>query len=69
MHREPMPIARWWFQGAILTYVVGFTVLGVLAYLVYRDQPPLPTKVIASDTILFTRDDVLGGSACFSATG
>jgi nitric oxide reductase subunit B len=69
MHREPMPIARWWFQGAILTYVVGFTVLGVLAYLVYRDQPPLPTKVIASDTILFTRDDVLGGMRVFQRYG
>jgi nitric oxide reductase subunit B len=59
MDREPMPIARGWFQGAILTYLVGFTVLGVLAYLVYRDQPPLPTKVVASDKILFTRDDVI----------
>ena len=63
------PIARWWFQGAILTYLVGFTVLGVLAYLVYRDQPPLPTKVIASDTILFTRDDVLGGMHVFQRCG
>src|SRR6266545_2966661 len=69
MRREPMPISRWWFQGAILTYVVGFTVLGVLAYLVYRDQPPLPTTVVASDTILFTRDDVLGGMHVFQRYG
>ena len=69
MHREPMPISSWWFQGAILTYLVGFTVLGVLAYLVYRDQPPLPTKVVASDKILFTRDDVLGGMNVFQRYG
>jgi nitric oxide reductase subunit B len=69
MHREPMPISSWWFQGAILTYVVGFTVLGVLAYLVYRDQPPLPTKVVASDKILFTRDDVIGGMNVFQRYG
>jgi nitric oxide reductase subunit B len=64
-----MPIARGWFQGALLTYLVGFTVLGVLAYLVYRDQPPLPTKVIASDKTLFTSDDVLGGMHVFQRYG
>jgi len=69
MHREPMPISSWWFPGAILTYLVGFTVLGILAYLVYRDQPPLPTKVVASDKILFTRDDVLGGMNVFQRYG
>ena len=35
MSRSPMPISRWWLQGAILTYLVGFTVLGVLTYLTY----------------------------------
>src|SRR4029450_4600329 len=69
MPREPMPIARGWFQGALLTYLVGFTVLGVLAYLVYRDQPPLPTQVIASEEILFTSDDVLGGMHVFQRYG
>jgi nitric oxide reductase subunit B len=69
MPREPMPIARGWFQGALLTYLVGFTVLGVLAYLVYRDQPPLPTQVIASEKILFTSDDVLGGMHVFQRYG
>ena len=39
MAREPMPISSLWFQGAMLTYLLGFTVLGLLAYLVYRDQP------------------------------
>ena len=37
MTREPMPISSLWFQGAVLTYLLGFTVLGLLAYLVYRD--------------------------------
>ena len=44
MAREPMPISSLWFQGAMLTYLLGFTVLGLLAYLVYRDQPPMPCK-------------------------
>ena len=53
MAREPMPISSLWFQGAMLTYLLGFTVLGLLAYLVYRDQPPMPAKVVAGDRILF----------------
>jgi nitric oxide reductase subunit B len=69
MAREPMPISSLWFQGAMLTYLFGFTVLGILAYLVYRDQPPMPAKVLAGDTILFTRDDILAGMNVFQRYG
>ena len=69
MTREPMPISSLWFQGAVLTYLLGFTVLGLLAYLVYRDQPPMPAKVVAGDKILFTRDDILGGMNVFQRYG
>ena len=64
-----MPISSRWFQGAVLTYLVGFTVLGILAYLVYRDQPPMPAKVVAQDTVLFSRDDILGGMNVFQRFG
>jgi hypothetical protein len=42
MAREPMPISSLWFQGAVLNYLLDFTVFGLLAYLVYRDQPAHP---------------------------
>lgn len=64
-----MPISSGWFQGAILTYLIGFTVLGVLAYLVYRDQPPIPARVLAGDTVLFTREDIVGGMNVFQRYG
>jgi len=32
MTRESMPISSSWFQGAIITYLIGFTVLALLAY-------------------------------------
>jgi nitric oxide reductase subunit B len=64
-----MPISSFWFQGAVLTYLVGFTVLGVLAYLVYRDQPPIPGRVMAGDQVIFTRDDVVGGMNVFQRYG
>src|SRR5678816_2871619 len=69
MAREPMPISSRWFQGAMLTYLLGFTILGLLAYLVYRDQPPMPAKVLAGDRILFNRDDILGGMNVFQRYG
>ena len=69
MAREPMPISSLWFQGAMLTYLFGFTVLGVLAYLTYRDQPPIPARVVAGDKVLFTRDDIVSGMNVFQRYG
>ena len=69
MAREPMPISSLWFQGAVLTYLLGFTVLGLLAYLVYRDQPPIPARVLAENKVLFTRDDIVSGMNVFQRYG
>ncbi len=69
MARQSMPISSRWFQGAVLTYLLGFTVLGILAYLVYRDQPPIPGRVVADDQVLFTRDDILAGMNVFQRYG
>ena len=44
MARQPMPISSRWFQGAMLTYLVGFTVLGMLAYLFIATSRPSPKE-------------------------
>lgn len=65
-----MPISRLWFQGALLTYWVGFTILGILAYLTYTQQPPIPAAVKSSaGEILFTRNDVFEGMEVFRRYG
>jgi len=69
MAQRMMPISSRWFQGAVVTYLIGFTVLGILAYLVYRDQPPLPARVVAGDKALFTRDDIMSGMNVFQRNG
>src|SRR6185295_20098285 len=69
MAQRMMPISTRWFQGAVITYLIGFTVLGLLAYLVYRDQPPLPAQVVARDKIVFTRDDITRGMNVFQRHG
>ncbi|MCL5742583.1 MAG: hypothetical protein M1541_01460, partial [Acidobacteria bacterium] len=54
-----LPISSWWFQGAIITYIVGFAILGINAYLVYSQQPPIPGRVVTpAGATLFTRDDI-----------
>ena len=70
MARLEMPISKWWLQAAILTYVVGFCILGVLAYLTYSQQPPIPAQVVdpAGQTV-FTRDDVMAGMNVFQRYG
>ena len=69
MAQRMMPISSRWFQGAVVTYLIGFTVLGILAYMVYRDQPPLPARVVAGDKALFTRDDIMSGMNVFQRNG
>jgi nitric oxide reductase subunit B len=68
--REPLPISSWWFQGAILTYLIGFSILGVLAYVVYQEQPPIPDRVVTQDgKTIFTREDILDGMNVFQRYG
>jgi nitric oxide reductase subunit B len=70
MMRRELPISRWWMQGAILTYLVGFCILGFLAYLGYAEQPPIPARVVdAGGTPLMTHDDILDGMNVFERYG
>jgi nitric oxide reductase subunit B len=70
MTRRDLPISRWWMQGAILTYIVGFSILGFLAYLGYAQQPPLPARVLdANGSLIMTRADILDGMNVFERYG
>lgn len=65
-----MPISSAWFQAAIITYVFGFTILGICAYLVYSQGPPIPTRVVtpAGETV-FTGEDIMSGMNVFQRNG
>ena len=43
-----MPISSWWLQGALLTCLIGFSILGVLAYVACQQQPPIPARVVTA---------------------
>jgi nitric oxide reductase subunit B len=68
--KRPMPISSWWLQGAVLTYLFGFAILGILAYLTYSEQPPIPGRFLTSGGVpLFTRQDVMDGMHVFQRYG
>jgi nitric oxide reductase subunit B len=66
MARGSMGISKAWAQAAALTFLLGFTGLGILAALLYSEKAPLPARVTApSGEILFTREDILAGQHVF----
>lgn len=68
--RAPMSVSPLWLQASILTFLIGFAVLGYLALRVYQDHPPIPGKVVSdSGQTVFTADDVRSGQELFLTYG
>jgi nitric oxide reductase subunit B len=65
-----MVVSPLWLQVAILTFVTGFAILGVLAYLITAEHPPIPQRVLRPDsTVLFTGEDIMAGQHLFQKYG
>ena len=55
-----------WFQAIVLTFVVGFTILGYLAIRIYRESPPVPARVVSeSGQTILTAEDIRAGQEAF----
>lgn len=68
--RARMVISSAWLQIALLTFVIGFTVLGYMARVVNREKPPIPRQVAAADgRVVYTGDDVMAGQHLFQKYG
>jgi nitric oxide reductase subunit B len=68
--RRELLISKGWAQAAILVFVFGFFVLGLLAYRTYTNEPPIPNKVVdPSGNELFTGDDIMAGQQLFLKNG
>src|SRR5215468_3602464 len=68
--RRPMVISPRSLQGMLLTFVVGFAIMGYLALRVYQDHAPIPGRVVSEQgKVLFTREDVLSGQEAFLTYG
>jgi nitric oxide reductase subunit B len=70
LERRPLLVSKWWVQTAVLVFLLGFFVLGLLAYRTYTEQPPVPETVVDErGTEVFTRSDVTEGQNLFLRYG
>jgi nitric oxide reductase subunit B len=65
-----MVISHRWMQVALITFVIGFGVLGYLAYRVAKDRPPIPQRVEDSGgQVVFTGEEIMRGQHLFERYG
>ncbi|MHB1423745.1 MAG: nitric-oxide reductase large subunit [Gemmataceae bacterium] len=65
-----MVISPRWLQGVVLTFVVGFGILGYLALRVYEDHAPVPERVVSeTGAEIFTHEDIRDGQVAFLTYG
>src|SRR5262245_36490574 len=65
-----MLVSSLWLQSVVLTFIVGFAILGYLAIRVYRDHPPVPGRIVSeSGRTVFTAQDVVAGQESFLTFG
>lgn len=70
MARMQMVISKGWAQASLLTFLLGFTGLGILAVLIYTGHAPIPARVTApSGAVLFSRADIEAGQNVFQKYG
>jgi len=68
--KRSLMIANGWVQAAGIVLIVGFLIMGILAYNTYTDEPPIP-QLVKDDkgSILFTHDDIMAGQGIFLSNG
>ncbi|MGB7188669.1 MAG: hypothetical protein WBD10_00900, partial [Acidobacteriaceae bacterium] len=68
--KRPLMIANGWVQAAGIVLIIGFLIMGILAYYTYSDEPPIPATVKDSHgAVLFTRADIMAGQQVFLSNG
>ena len=63
-------VGRGWVQAVAIVFLVGFLILGLLAYRTYTDEPPIPAEVVdPAGNVVFTGADVIHGQEVFLRNG
>ena len=63
-------ISRAWVQAVVLVMILGFFILGILAYQTYTGEPPIPLRVVdRGGQLIFTKDDIVNGQGVFLSNG
>ncbi|MDQ2700964.1 MAG: cbb3-type cytochrome c oxidase subunit I, partial [Actinomycetota bacterium] len=68
--RREFMLAKGWLQAVIIVMLVGFTILGILAFRTYQAGAPVPVKVLdPQGEVLFDGDDISEGQKVFLHNG
>src|SRR5262249_49464931 len=68
--RSRLTLSPVWVQAAIITFVIGFGILGFLAIRVYRDHAPVPGRIVTeSGEVIVTGDEIRAGQELFLTYG
>jgi len=68
--KRPLMISNVWIQAAGIVLIIGFFIMGMLAFYTYNDEPPIPSVVkTSSGALLFTGADVIAGQRIFLQNG
>jgi nitric oxide reductase subunit B len=68
--RRELLVSRGWVQAAVLTFLFGFFVLGIMGFTTYNGQPPIPDRVVGpSGNTVFTGEDIREGQKVFLRNG
>ena len=68
--RRPMTVSPAWMQGMLLTFVIGFSILGYLALKVYGEHAPVPARVVdEAGREMITGDEIMRGQEAFLTYG
>jgi nitric oxide reductase subunit B len=68
--KRELIVSKTWLQVAALVVLVGFFVLGLLAYRTYQSDPPIPNRAVdPRGATVYTEDDVREGQKVFLHRG
>src|SRR3954447_6909670 len=68
--KRELLIANGWMQAIVIVFLIGFLILGMLAYRTYTDAPPIPARVLdANGEVIFTGEDISSGQEVFLRNG
>ncbi len=68
--KRDLLVSKAWIQAVALVILLGFFILGFLAYRTYAGEAPIPARVVdPTGRVLFTHEDILGGQQVFLRNG
>jgi hypothetical protein len=68
--RRSMAVSPLWMQGMLLTFLIGFAILGYLALGVYEEHAPVPARIVdEAGREIISGEEIIRGQEAFLTYG